>query len=94
MSTRREIVTLHGRVQMVGYRERVMEIASGRAVAGTVRNLRTGQLEIDVEGENDALDAFVDAVIALRPSLAHIEAVQRRPAILRGLSSFERAPTG
>lgn len=87
---KREIVTLHGRVQGVGFRERVLQIARGHDVAGTVRNLRAGYLlEIDVEGEDGAVDAFIEDVIKRRPFLAKIDGVQRRPEELRGVAGFK-----
>ena len=56
----RELVVLQGRVQGVGLRERVLQVARGYDVAGTVRNLRAGDaVEIDVEGEQSGIDAFV-----------------------------------
>jgi acylphosphatase len=74
---KRAIVTLHGRVQGVGFRERVLQIARGHDVAGTVRNLRAGYLlEIDVEGEDGAVDG-----------------VHRRPEEPRGVAGFELLAT-
>jgi hydrogenase maturation factor HypF (carbamoyltransferase family) len=92
---KREIVTLRGRVQGVGFRERVIEVACAHRVAGTVRNLGAGNaLEIDVEGDDLAVEAFVAAVVEKRPFFARIDTVERRPADLRGVSGFARAPTG
>ena len=91
---KREIVTVTGRVQGVGYRDAIAEIASRYAVAGAVRNLRSGALEIDVEGEAGAVNAFVAALLAERPPLAQIDNVGRRRAGPLGVSGFSRAPTG
>lgn len=91
---KREIVVLHGRVQAVGYRERVLEIARGRPIAGTVRNLRAGTLELDVEGDDAAIDDFLHAVVDERPSLARVDYVERRAAEPRGVSGFERVASG
>jgi acylphosphatase len=90
---KREIVTVMGRVQGVGYRDTVAEIAEGYAVAGAVRNLRSGALEIDVEGEEGAVDAFVAAFLAERPPLARIDNVGRRRTEPLGISGFSRAPS-
>lgn len=91
---KREVITLHGRVQGVGFRERVVQIARDHAVAGTVRNLRAGYLlEIDVEGEASEVDAFVDGVIERRPYLARIDGVHRRPEQPRGVAGFELLAT-
>jgi acylphosphatase len=91
----RELVTLHGRVQGVGFREQVLAIARAHAVAGTVRNVTSSRtLEIDVEGDETAVDAFVAAVVARPPSFARVDHVERRPLAPRGVSGFVRAPTG
>jgi hydrogenase maturation factor HypF (carbamoyltransferase family) len=91
---KREIVTLLGRVQGVGYRERVLQIAREYAVAGSVRNLRAGSLlEIDVEGDDAEVDAFVGAVQTRRPFLARIDIVHRQPAEPRGAVDFEMRAT-
>ena len=91
---KREVITLVGRVQQVGFREAVLAVARRFAVAGYVYNLRAKRaLEIDVEGEPDVVDAFVDAVVAEKPYMARVDGVSRRPAEPRGLSGFERAPT-
>jgi acylphosphatase len=92
---KREIVTLRGRVQGVGFRERVLQIAREYGVAGSVRNLRAdGLLEIDVEGDDAEVDAFVDAVRTRRPSLARIDGIHRQPAEPRGAVDFELRATG
>ncbi|MBV8299632.1 MAG: acylphosphatase [Candidatus Eremiobacteraeota bacterium] len=91
---KRTIVTLHGRVQAVGFRDAVQRIASRHAVAGTVRNLRDGErLEIDAEGEDDALRAFVDDVLAHPPRHARVEAVERCDAEPLGRDGFAVART-
>ncbi|MGP6157903.1 MAG: acylphosphatase [Vulcanimicrobiaceae bacterium] len=73
------IVTLTGRVQGVGFRQRVAALASRHPVAGTVRNLRSSEaLEIDIEGEEAALNAFIADVLANPPTFARIEHVVRQ----------------
>ena len=74
--------------------DRIFEIARDFAVAGTVRNLRSGQLEVDVEGEGETVDAFVEAIVARRQQLARVDGVQRRRGEPRGITGFERAATG
>lgn len=90
----RTIATLRGRVQGVGFRYTVLEIARRHAVAGTVRNLRSGrELEVDAEGDERAVAAFLDDVLAHPPPDAHVESVERRSATPRLLTTFEDAPT-
>jgi acylphosphatase len=90
----RAIVTLSGRVQAVGFRDTVRRIAARYDVAGTVRNMRAGErLEIDVEGADDAVRAFLDDVLAHPPRYARVEHVERRTADPGGRHAFVIAPT-
>ena len=80
--TRVEVV---GRVQGVGFRWFVREEARRHALAGWVRNLPSGGVEIAAEGPQDALDRLMDAV-RRGPSGARVETVRELPtAELRGL---------
>jgi len=90
----RAVVTISGRVQGVGFRATVRDVAARHRVAGTVRNLREGsRLEIDVEGERADVEAFLADVLARPPRFARIDAVDRRGAEPRGVLSFRDAPT-
>jgi len=51
-----------GRVQGVGFRYTAQGIAAGFAVAGFVRNLPSGAVEMVAEGEAEQVDAFLAAV--------------------------------
>ena len=51
-----------GRVQGVGFRYTARNLASGFTVAGYVRNLPNGDVELLAEGEADQVDAFLKAV--------------------------------
>jgi acylphosphatase len=91
----REVVRVSGRVQAVGFRDRVLDIAESYQVAGTVRNLRAGDvLEIDVEGEPAEVERFVADVLAHPPTFARIEAVERTHSAPRNLKRFTRGATG
>ncbi len=90
----RTVVTLTGRVQGVGFRTTVLDLAARYPVAGTVRNLRDGaRLEIDVEGEPAAVERFLDEVLERRPRFARVDRVERTAADPRGLHRFAHAPT-
>jgi len=62
-------VFYEGRVQGVGFRYSVRQIAKGFIVTGWVRNLDDGRVEMQVSAETEELHAFLDAVRAseLRP---------------------------
>jgi acylphosphatase len=90
----RAIVRLRGRVQTVGFRDAVLAIAQRHPVAGSVRNLHEGeQLEIDVEGAPDAVDAFLDDVLAHPPRYARVEGVERETAAPQNAAGFSRGRT-
>ena len=61
-------------------------------VSGTVRNLRNDAVEVDAEGEEDDVKAFIDAVIRHPPSSARVDRVEQREAPPRGISGFGVAP--
>lgn len=51
-----------GRVQGVGYRYAVLKLSSQFNVAGFVRNLEDGRVEVEAEGDSGALDSFVSSL--------------------------------
>jgi len=89
---RREIVEIRGRVQGVGFRYKVDRIARRYPVSGTVCNRRTGAVEIDVEGDDDAVAAFIADVIAHPPLGARVDDVTRTNAEPRAVRGFNVAP--
>jgi len=58
----RRIVHFSGRVQGVGFRFTTEAIASRFTVAGYVKNLPDGRVELVVEGSVDELDRFQKAI--------------------------------
>jgi acylphosphatase len=55
-------VRYQGRVQGVGFRYTAERLAAGFPVAGYVKNLRDGTVELVVEGEPDQVNAFLAAI--------------------------------
>jgi acylphosphatase len=55
-------VVYSGRVQGVGFRYTAHALAAGFAVAGYVRNLPDGTVEMAAEGAADQVEAFLAAV--------------------------------
>jgi acylphosphatase len=51
-----------GRVQGVGFRYTAQHLAKDFAVAGYVRNLPSGEVELVVEGAPEQVDGFLDAL--------------------------------
>ena len=59
---KRVSVFYSGRVQGVGFRYTVREVACGYEVAGFVRNLPDERVELVAEGEEPELKAFVEGI--------------------------------
>lgn len=51
-----------GRVQGVGFRYSTLQVAKGFEVAGTVKNLSDGRVELLAEGEESEVKAFQQAL--------------------------------
>ena len=67
-------IELTGIVQGVGFRPFVYNLAVAHGLRGWVRNTSAG-VQVHVEGEPEALDAFVRGLTAEAPPLARIEAI-------------------
>jgi acylphosphatase len=86
MVTVRKRVLYTGRVQGVGFRFTAQEIARGYPVAGYVRNLPGGRVELAAEGEPADVDDFLQA-IARRWS-GSISDVEESVETPQGLTGF------
>ena len=75
-------VLYSGRVQGVGFRYTAQALAAGYPVAGYVRNLPSGEVELVAEGEESAVEAFLAAV------------AQRMAGYIRNTTIQDVAPTG
>lgn len=51
-----------GHVQGVGFRYQTLELARGFEVSGHVRNLSDGRVELEAEGDESEVTAFVAAI--------------------------------
>ena len=56
-------VFYQGNVQGVGFRYSIKQIAHGFQVAGWVRNLRDGRVELQASGDDEEVRAFLEAIM-------------------------------
>jgi len=84
-------VFYEGRVQGVGFRFTVKQLARGYEVVGWVRNLDDGRVELQCGGERAEVEDFLKA-IAESELKAHIKGATAAPiALLGGVRGFEIA---
>lgn len=55
-------ITVEGKVQKVGYRDTVQEIAREHKIVGKVKNLKTGEVQIICEGERQEVENFIKEI--------------------------------
>ena len=60
-------VIFEGRVQGVGFRYTVKDLARGFDVCGWVKNLPDGSVELQAMGEADELDSFIHEIVVESP---------------------------
>jgi hydrogenase maturation protein HypF len=81
-----------GRVQGVGYRAFVFNLAERFGLSGAVQNL-TGDVLVEAQGEPSVLDAFAAALVSAAPPLARPHVVSCQTIPLRELNGFEILPS-
>lgn len=77
-----------GRVQGVGYRAFVFNLAQRSSLSGIVQNL-TGEVLVEAQGDSVTLDTFAAALISAAPPLARPHVVYCQIIPLRELVGFE-----
>ena len=87
MATVCKRVTYSGRVQGVGFRYTARRLASEFPVAGYVRNLPNGEVELMAEGDEAQVTAFLNAVA--ENMQAYVTGTLIRDAQPGGYSGFE-----
>ena len=84
--------TLNGRVQGVGFRYFVVREAQSLGLAGWVRNLPDGRVEVLASGPPDIVDAFEGRLWA-GPPHARVVSVETREAETPPHAEFRVLPT-
>jgi len=83
--------TVHGRVQGVGYRQFALHAAVVEDVAGWVRNESDGTVCGEAEGEDPAVEAFLDR-LRQGPRWGQVHSVDIFDVEARGEARFEIRP--
>lgn len=81
MTAKKTIFT--GRVQGVGFRYAVKQLALGFDVVGWVKNLSDGSVELQIMGELDEVDEFIKEIVEESDLASHVReyAVSEIPAL-------------
>jgi len=80
---------ISGLVQGVGFRYFAYRNATALGLTGYVKNLYSGEVEIVVQGEEGAVQAFISEV-RIGPRSAHVKGVKITPVTFDpSLTSFE-----
>jgi acylphosphatase len=74
---------VRGRVQGVGYRYFVQDVARREGLTGTVRNLDDGRVEAVAEGDTEALERF-ERALHRGPSHARVADVESESLVPSG----------
>jgi acylphosphatase len=65
-----------GKVQEVGYRARIVDIANALGLKGMIENLKDGSVKIIAEGEDEKLKWFEDA-IDIKNALIYVSSIEK-----------------
>ena len=60
MAKELRVITIHGKVQGVGYRFFATRVARRLGLKGSIQNQRDGSVEAMVEGEKSAIDDWIE----------------------------------
>jgi len=66
-----------GKVQGVGYRDRVVDIANAFGLKGMVENQKDGQVKIIAEGEDEKLKWF-ESAIDIKNTLIYVSSIEKK----------------
>lgn len=81
-------ILYEGRVQGVGFRFSVKSIATGYDVVGCVRNLFDGRVELEAQGEEVEIDAFLEEILDSHLRRHITRFTVREIAVDRGMKGF------
>jgi len=80
---RRLTAYVSGKVQEVGYRGRVVDMANELGLKGTIGNLKDGRVKIIAEGDDDNLRLF-ESAIDIKNALVFVSRIDKEYSPARG----------
>lgn len=81
-------LVIEGKVQHVGFRYFLLKTSQALGIVGFAVNQHDGSLEVEAEGEEEALNQFVEACVE-GPDHARVEKVSKQCIPLTGRDRFE-----
>jgi acylphosphatase len=81
-------VSFEGRVQGVGFRYSVKEIAKGFDVVGWVKNLPDGRVLLSVQGDKTEVEEFLESILGSHLRAHIIRHVIREQPVYSSLKGF------
>lgn len=87
-SRKRAIISVRGVVQGVGFRPFIYRLAIQHHLHGWVRNT-SGNVEIEVEGNESAVNNFINNLKTETPPQSHVEKIQIKISSAKGYKDFK-----
>ncbi len=81
-------ITLTGKVQRIGMRYKIMEYAELNNLRGYTRNLRDGNVYIEVEGDGPVIDKFLEWLKS-SPGLSEVKNLETTEGTIRHFRDFQ-----
>jgi len=82
-------LSVKGRVQRVGFRRYVLDLAQEMGLTGYVRNLSDGSVEVFVQGSKDTVREFIEALKRPPPPVVVREIREELVELKPGLGEFK-----
>lgn len=81
-------LTIHGKVQGVGFRYYTQQKAQELNLEGWVKNQPDGTVYVETEGKKQAIESFIDWC-KMGPAMAQVRLVQQQEIPLQGYTEFK-----
>jgi len=75
--TMRFTAYVYGKVQEVGYRARVVDIANALGLKGMIENLKDGRVKIIAEGEDEKKIKWFEDAIDIKNALIYVSSIEK-----------------